>query len=105
VSVIDLDALRSAASTVLRYTDKPGNTPRAWNELGHAIAVLRDSDIGSERLRRVIRTLGRDNATGDSDATRHTLRELAVIMHLPCPLAAERAEQLRLDLQDPAPHL
>ena len=100
VSVIELDPLRRAARTVLRYTDKPGNTPRAWNELAHALAILRDTNIGSKRLRRVIRTLARDDDTRDSEPTRQALRELAVIMHLPCPVAAERVEQLCLDLGD-----
>ncbi|MGH9015248.1 MAG: hypothetical protein ACRDZ1_15130 [Acidimicrobiia bacterium] len=98
MTVIDLDPIRHAAHTVLRFADRPRTTTAGWQELSRALVILRDVDLGSGRLHDAVLTLTATNADRDAVALRHALRELADVMHLPCPAAAMRAEQLRFDL-------
>lgn len=98
MTVIDLDPIRHAAHTILKFADRPPKSTGGWQELSHALVNLRDADLGSGRLQHAISTLTMTHAGRNGVAMRHALRELAHLMHMPCPAAAESTEQLHFDL-------
>lgn len=96
MTVVDLDSIRSASATILRFADRPRTT--SWQELSCALLTLRDADLAPGRLQHAVADLTAAHADRDDAALLDALRELARLMHLPCPIAAETAEQLRFDV-------